>query len=198
MKQLNINELFDIAFGIKSVGVFKVDGQESKNGLSFNYSGVEVTDDINEASRMSYLGTPMIIPMTLKGKKYQVYNAKGEIEDRDFADFEMPAATLVNFRRAKIIAKTKALASSGTVKELYGFDDWQIDIRGFCLKDPSHPNAQSAKQQIKKLLEFEKIVDSIRVFGALFKEKGIDDIVIQQIDIIQLKCVSDQPIELFL
>lgn len=205
----NINTLFDIAFGIKSVGVFKIDQPQQENGLDFNFKGVELTDDLNVAQRMSHLGTPIVFPITFVGKSYQVYSEIGEIELRNLADFELPAATLVNFSRAKLISKTKALASNGTVKELYGFDDWRIDIRGLCLADPSHATAQTALEMEAKLREFEGVVDNISVVGSLFTAKDINSIVIEKLHITQLKgkpgvipfymqCTSDQPIELFL
>ncbi|PCI11866.1 MAG: hypothetical protein COB73_00745 [Flavobacteriaceae bacterium] len=217
----NINTLFDIAFGIKSVGVFKIDQPQSNDGALPHFSGIKestnfnitpdilTTTDIKEANRMSYLGTPIVFPMSFKGKSYQVYSKIGEIELRKLADFELPAATLVNFSRAKLISKTKALASNGTVKELYGFDDWRIDIRGLCLIDPSHATAKTALEMEAKLREFEAVVDNISVTGALFAAKGIDSIVIEKLSITQLKgkpgvipfymqCTSDQPIELFI
>ncbi len=149
----------------------------------------------------------IILPITLKGKQYQIFNEVGDVALKQFEDFEMPAATLVSFRRAKIITKTKALAAKGTVKEMYGFDDWRIDIRGFCLADPAHQTAKSAYEQKLRLYDFDNIVDSIQILGELFNDIDISNITIDELSFDQLKakpgvipfymrCSSDEPLEL--
>lgn len=210
MVNYNIAKLFEIAFGIKSIGSYKVDKiGEKPNAVDFNYSGVEVTDSLEYASRLSHLGTPMMVPIKFKGKGYQIYNDFGEIVIDKYEDFELPAATLVNFRRSKIISKTKASAASGRVKEIFAFDDWRIDIRGFCLADAAHKTAKSARSQKIKLSEFDKIVDSIKVVSELFDDFGITHLVIEEMQFNQLKgkpgiipfylkCSSDEPDNIFL
>lgn len=221
----NIAKLFEIAFGIRSISAYNVGdvgslpqdvkhqyqglNKESSNNNTFNYSGIEVVNQPHEASRLSHLGTPIILPITLKGKKYQVFDRMGNIVYRQYDDFELPSASLVTMRHAKIINKTKANAANGTVKEMYGFDDWKIEIRGFCLSDPSHQNAQTAYNQKLKLFEFDKIVDSISVISEVFNDLDISNIVIEELSFNQLKgkpgvipfhmkCVSDEPLELIL
>lgn len=210
MINYNIAQLFDIAFGIKSIGVYDVGQVNAKPyGVDFNYSGLEIVKSPHEAVRMSHLGTPIILPITLKGKKYQVFNDIGDVDLKEFEDFEMPAATLVSMRRAKISTRTKALAAKGTVKEMYGFDDWRIDIRGFCLEDPSHLTAKTAYDQKLKLYEYENIVDSIQVLSELFNDLDISNITIDELTFNQLKgkpgvipfymrSSSDEPLELIL
>jgi len=208
MINYNIAQLFNIAFGIKSIGVYDVGQVNAKpTDVNFNYSGLEIVKDPHESFRMSHLGTPIILPLYLAGGKYQVFNELGEVILQKFENFEMPSATLVSMRRAKIITKTKALAAKGTVKEMYGFDDWRIDIRGFCLTDPSHPTAKTAYKQKKTLATFENIVDSIPIYSELFDDVGINAITIDEINFNQLKgkpgvipfymrCSSDEPLEL--
>lgn len=183
MKDYNINELFDIAFGIKT------------------------TETFSGSTRLSSVGTNMIVPVIFKGKRYQVYNESGLIVKQAFEDFELPATTLVNFRRAKNITKTKASGSTGTVKELFGFDDWQINIRGFCLADLSHQTAKTAQEQKIRLNEFDAIIDSIQVVSELFDDLNVSHLVIEEVKFNQLKgkpgivpfhlkCISDEPSEL--
>lgn len=210
MANYNIAQLFEIAFGIKSVGAYKVDkvGEKPKD-VNFNYAGVEVTENLDYATKLSHLGTPMIVPILFKGKKYQIYNTFGEIVTDAFEDFNLPAATLVNFRRAKIMSKTKASASKNTVKELFAFDDWRIDIRGFCLADPSHKTAKTARDQKIQLYKFDDIVDSIQVVSEIFDDFDITNLVIEEMQFNQLKgkpgvipfylrCSSDEPETFFL
>jgi len=208
MKQYNVAQLFDVAFGIKNIAAYKVDGIDEKpKGSNFNYTGLELVEDVAEASRMSYLGTPIIYPVVFKGKKYQVFDKQGDVMLKNYEDFELPAATLLSFRRPKVITKTLARASQGSVKEIFGFNDWNIDVRGLCLADPSHAIAKTAVDQKIKLKEFDEIVDSIQVVGDLFNDLDISNIVIEDISFSQLKgkpgvipfhlrCTSDEPLEL--
>lgn len=208
--EYNIAELFNLAFGINEIGAYKINKiDESPKSVDFNYTGVSVTDSLDYATKLSSLGTPMIVPIKFKGKGYNVFNDFGEVVLDTYKDFYLPAATLVNFRRAKIISKTKASASKGTVKELFGFDDWKIDIRGFCLADASHTTAKTAREQKKQLNEWDAIVDSIQVVSELFHDFEIDNIVIEEIQFHQLKgkpgvipfslkCSSDEPSDRFL
>jgi len=210
MKDYNIATLFEIAFGIKNFAMYRPESVDSKpESPSFNYQGINIVEDVAEASRLSHLGTPILYPIKFKGSPYQFYTTSGELETFPVEDFELPAATLVNFRRAKILSQTTAVAGNGTVKELYGFNDWVIDIRGICLRDPSHPTAKTAYDQHLKLVEWDNIADSITVVGDLFADKDIGNLVIKEMDFKQVqgkpgvipffaRCISDQPIELFL
>ena len=203
-----VSELFDIAFGTKPI-VYRPEKEKQAEPSAITYQGMTITERLSEAVRVSYLGTPVVFPVTFIGSSYQVYNPSGNISRRSFATFELPPATLVSFRRAKIISKTKALAARGTVKEMYGFTDWSIDIRGLCLREPSHPQAEDPYEQMRRLIEFEQIADSIEVSGELFADRSIYRLVIEDMDTPQLKgkpgvlpfrlqCSSDEPLELLL
>lgn len=208
MRKYDVATLFEIAFGIKNYAVFNPEGVGTPpNPPGFNFKGIKVLDDVQEASRLSYMGTPIVFPIKFRGGEYNHYNTSGEITTFSIDDFELPAATLVNFRRAKIMNTTNALSNSGTVKEMYGFDDWIVDIRGLCLSDPGHPTAKTARDQHLKLYEFEKFADSIVVIGDLFSDKDIHHLVIKEIDFKQvqgkpgvipfyLRCVSDSTTDL--
>ena len=210
MADYNINTLFEIAFGVTNIATYRPRSVGSPaDGRKFLYKDVTVTDDDEEIGRMSYLGTPVVFPITFSGGKYQTYNNAGEITTEDFREFELPVATLVNFRRPKIIRKTKIPGSKGTVKELYGSDDWLIDIRGICLADPSHAWAKTAMQQHEALVNFDRIFDSINLSGVLFEKKSIHKLVIDDISFTQLpgkpkimpftiRASSDEPEELIL
>lgn len=221
----NIGELFGLAFGRSPITVSKTiltrlatggdllnrykvdtDGQDSPE-FSFEGISVQEVDPDIEIGRQSYLGTDIIYPIILKGGVYNRYNAQGEVESVSIDDFELPAITTSTFRRAKNISQTRRLAGSGTVKEMYGFDDWQIDIKGLCLRDPSHPSATTAWQQHLALLEFDNLADSVGVVGSIYNSKGIDAIVISEIFFgqipgkpgviaYQIRAVSDTPKEL--
>lgn len=188
------NTLLSEAFGIKNVVAYnpKIDATEDQ--------------DI-EISRLSYLGTPIVYPLTLKGKLYKQYDLSGKIVTKRLETFEMPAITLSTFRRGKILTETDIVGGNGSVIETYGFTSWNIDIRGLCLKDPAHPNAQTAYQQHLKILGFENVMDSIPVVSKLYNDKGIESIVIVDVELGQIegkpdvipffiRCIADEPVEL--
>lgn len=207
----DISLLYNAAFGL--VGRFITyplanAGVES-SGADIVFPGVEMVTR-EEAIQLSYLGTPILYPVTFKGGFYKKYNNKGEIIDKSMADFRLPLATLVDFQRTKIKQKTRVAGSNSSVTEMYGHDNWQIRIRGLCLDDPKHPQlAQSFLDQHARLLEFEELADSIDVEGDLFKEKSIYKLIINDINFPQLQgkpkvlpfemtCESDEPLELIL
>lgn len=208
--QYDIPTLFEIAFGVKGIYAYRsaeINRQQQPSAI--NYTGITVIESASEATRLSYLGTPILFPLKFTGATYNVYSPTGEMTTKALADFELPATTLVTFRRAKVISKTKALAAKGTVKELYGFSDWSIDIQGLCLNDPSHPQAKEAAAQLERLLEWEQVADSIEVTGLPFQVRDIYRLAIEEIDTPQVKgkpnvlpfylrCSSDEPLELIL
>ena len=81
------------------------------------------------------------------------------------------------------MSKTHISGRNGTIKEIYGLDDWQIRIRGLCLDTPQ----ESSRDQQKRLLEYENISESIGVIGKLFNDKKIDRISIEEMDFKQLE-----------
>ena len=103
-----VGELFDIAFGTKPA-IYRPSAESSREPSAISYQGMSVIENGPEATRLSYMGTPVLFPVTFIGGSYRVYTPPGSITRRSFGDFELPAATMVSFRRAKIISKTKAL-----------------------------------------------------------------------------------------
>jgi hypothetical protein len=219
-----LSEIFSLAFGVKSP-VFvpytiDLDRFLQKEGSNYNpnaatpasssatFPDVKVKLE-NEAEAMSWMGTPIVYPFTLQGGSYKKFKASGELEKVQMADFMMPAATLVDFTRAKAITKTPVLGSNGTVKELYSFEDWRIRVRGVCLNDSSRQMAKTAVEQKQQLLQWEQIAGSINVLGSLFLEKQIFAITINSASFTQLEgksdvipfefeCESDERLELIL
>ncbi|CDF80568.1 conserved hypothetical protein [Formosa agariphila KMM 3901] len=198
----DISQLFNAAFGVIPI-TYKVDNQAPNNGL-VNYQSIPVKT-YEAAKKMSWMGTPIMFPMKFKGGSYQYYKSTAVLAQKQLNDFELPPATMVDFRRAKNITKTQVLGSNGTVKEIYGFDDWQIRIRGLCLDTPN----QSAYEQHLSLLPWEGLADSIEVLGELFIDKSIYRITLEDVDFKQaqgkenvipfeITASSDEPLELVL
>ncbi|MGY0426009.1 MAG: DUF6046 domain-containing protein [Polaribacter sp.] len=195
----DIATLLSNAFGINTANFVLPNDAPQKGDAK--YASIPVREK-KEAKKMSWLGTPIIYPSVFKGSKYQQYK-NGVLELKSFKDFNIPPATLIDFRRAKNITKTRVLGNNGTVKEIYGFDDWQIRFRGLCLDTPQ----MSAYEQQQELLKWENLADSIEVIGELFKDKSIYRLVIEDISFRQpegkqniipfeIAAVSDEPLEL--
>jgi len=200
----DISKLFEAAFGmqlpfyiIPSVRVNANQGETYCPKIKMNKG--------EWRGRKTYLGTNFIMPTRFVGGEYYKYKPNGELTKTTLDDIVLPPVTLIDFRRAKNITKTDMLGSDGTVKEIYGFDDWIFTARGLALSRPGY----YAYQKIQDLLEFENLADSIEVSSFLFSEKNITRIVIENIEIGQLEgqpdtipftiqgC-SDNPIELVL
>lgn len=161
------------------------------NKEAFYYPKVTISNDNHKSAVISWMGTPVLFPITFKAdgldKPYKVYKPSGELESVEMQNFILPAATVTDFSRAKNIITTDVLGGNGTVKELFGFDDWQIRIRGICLDDPKRKYAPTAQEQKEALMKWERIAGSIKVEGSQFSEKNIFEIVIQSINISQLE-----------
>ena len=196
----DLSDLFARAFGHTT----SLYATPSAANASPSLSGVRVKQAL-QAKKMSWLGTPILSAVKFKRGTYQAYRANGELHSVERGDFSLPAAALIDFKRSKNLTQTPVLGDTGTVKEVFGFDNWHISIKGFCLDEPQ----QKAYEQLAALLEWEALAGGIEVSGELFTDKRIYKLVIQGISIPQiqgspgvipftLEAVSDQALELLL
>jgi len=127
----------------------------------------------------------------------------------NMASFPMPYATIVDFSRSMNCSKTKVLGVHGTVKEVYGLDDWKINIRGFCIADKSREGYKTVAEQVNALCKFRKVTEAVGVTGSIFNNKEIYSIVIDNISFnpiqgnssvvpFTIEATSDNPYELTL
>lgn len=196
----NISQLFKLAFGTNLPVYLTVPiGKEPAHTAEY---GSIRTVGREEAMRLSKLGTPIVFPMKFTAGSYKFYDYQSKIVEKQLSDFWLPPATMVDFSRVKNISRTDVIGGNGTVKEIYGFDDWQIRIRAVC-----HNDELSAREYEKRLIEWSEVIQSISVEGDLFGWKNIHNLVIESIDIrslegtpniipIELNCISDEPFEL--
>ena len=178
--KFNLSQLFGAAFGISSPIFITADTNVSiasgsdKYVTNLNdYKGVVFIEDYYEKEATSWMGTPILGLLTFKAGTYKIYSGKGELNDIELPDFILPPATLFSFRRAKNITKTNLLGSNGTVKEIFGFDDWVIDVKGLAVDTPE----SSARDQLRDLKVWEELASAIKVSGRLFGMKKIDAVV---------------------
>jgi len=170
------------------------------------FSGIQtVTPD--EAERLSSFGTPVMGSFALEAGEYNSYDRQGRMIKVRMEDFIMPEATIVEFSRDMVFTQTRTLGNTGTVKEIYGLDDWKINIRGIILNDRTGSNPRSAQEQEDELVRWRNICDSIGVIGGIFERKNIRRMVIESFSLqpvqgkwnvrpFEITACSDEAIEL--
>lgn len=206
-----IQDIFAEVFGVRVEKAYKPPTEERVPTMpAISYQGIEIVEDLEQAKEMSVLGTPILFPITFKEGSYMEYDLEGKITQKQMGNFRLPATAIADFRRAKIIGKTRGVGGGGSVKEIYDFDDWKITIRGFCVAEPRHPQGkETVQEQEQELLEWENLVESIKVEGVFFDMRNIHRINILEMPITTvrgkpsirpfvIKCESDKPFELIL
>ena len=200
----DISQLFNLAFSsIGDLARYDVSqGQPSKTIPAYpEIPAAEIT----ESNVVSHFGTPIMFPITFNGGNYKKYN-NGLIETIEMDSYRLPATTLTDIRRAKIIRKTRVSGGTGSIKELYGLDDYMIRIRGLII----HENPDTFPEaELQRIQEFGDLADSVSVSGGLFDLLKIYQIDINEVAYQQLKgypnvlpffirAESNEPIELIL
>lgn len=185
---INITNLFAEVFGISSP-IFIPYGRKLPPFKPEGWKDFQILKP-EEAEIKSCMGTPVLDSFAFSSGKYWKYDVKGNLVKFDMADFIMPYATLVEFSRQMNMTKTKVMGAFGTVKEIYGLDDWNITIRGFCLTDKTRTDQKTAEEQAHALVMWSQLADSIQVSGQLFVNKPVYAIVIEDF---QLAPVQGKP-----
>ena len=169
------------------------------------YVKPDIYSDTDGQRRYSQFETPVIgdfwaVPDDFQ---YKIYLG-GKLVETDFTEFEFPLASIVDFSKAKNIIKTPTIGSGGTVKEMFGFEDWKINIRGVIIDDPSRQAQRTITEQVSSLRRLNEIAGAIKVAGKIFEQKYIDHIVIENFTLssvqgkngmmqYEMECCSDEP-----
>lgn len=167
-----------------------------------DYRGIE-GKVIVQGDELSYLGTPIFQPITFLGGVYKQLGTgaqQGQVVQATYAGWTLPATATAEFKRGKEITKTSPNGASGSTKELWAFSDWDITIRGLLLD--GQPGFFPAGQ-LREMLGWEKVADSIEVSGEMFGFLGIKRLVIEDFNLgkvagmpnvipFQMQCVSDE------
>lgn len=201
-RRYEISQLMKLAFGGSSPVylTFPIGKQRQRDIV---YPSIEVKQsELKEAERLSRFGTPIIFPVQFEGGDYKEYDKNAKIIKRNHESFWFPPATMVDFSQSKNLTRTDVLGGNGSVKEIFGFQDWSIRIRTLCITDEL-----TAREYEERIIQWSKVTQSIKVIGELFGNKDVHNLVIEDIDIkslegspnvipIELSCSSDQPFEL--
>jgi Domain of unknown function (DUF6046) len=160
-----IPNIFLEAFGLQVTKSYNPEVSDGNpNDPNILYTGIEIIKDIETAKEISGLGTPIIYPIYFSAGTYKKYSLQGEIENAVMSDFRLPIASIVSFKKEKIVGVTKINGGNGTVKEIYGFDDFKVTINGFLIPDASQPQGfKKSLDQEKELLKWNNLASSIAV-----------------------------------
>lgn len=171
----NLSQLFSATFGINApIFITEPLPFDKRENANLDYNGIKTIDHYYDSEKSSSLGTPILGLLKFKAGEYQSYYSDGTLGLAKYQDFYLPASTLFFFRRSKNITKTNLLGSNGTIKEIFGFDDWIIDVKGLALDD----EASSAREKIMALEEWVDIAGAISIESKLFSTKKITNVVI--------------------
>ncbi len=184
------NNILDIWYAVNLLGdVFGVESPVylpyslgERYALSDADYKVEVVAD-EQYDRLSQFGTPIIGSFTVKGDTYKVYDKRtGMLEDKEYSSFEFPVASIVDFSRDKNVIVTPTIGSTGSVKEIFGLQDWRINIRGICMNDTSRKENVTAKEQQLALIALNEIAGALIIEkGSIFLDKQITKLVIESL-----------------
>jgi Domain of unknown function (DUF6046) len=134
---------------------------------------------IDEGTFKSNLNTPVQFPMWFQAGVYNIMTG-GEIAGVSFSEMYLPWTSVVSFSRSKRITKTYMSSQKSVVVEQYGFEPWDIKIKGFIIKG-NNKERTSVAEQVKDMQRFEEISDSIKVGGSVFEWLKISEVSIEKI-----------------
>ncbi|SHJ76098.1 hypothetical protein SAMN02745146_0098 [Hymenobacter daecheongensis DSM 21074] len=184
---------------------FQVPTEQQRTSPALDFAGIG-SAVIIQGDETSYLGTPIFQPIRFLAGNYQLLGTgarQGQVVLADYDEWRLPATATAEFRRAKILTKSSPNAAFGSAKELWAFEDWDITIRGIILHEK--PNVFPAGE-LREMLRWEQLVDSIAVGGQMFELLGIKRLVVESLNIgkvagmpnvvpFQMQCCSDEPLE---
>lgn len=207
---LFVTDIIRQIFGINSP-IYIPWGKE-KYYQAKEYSNIQyLPEEIDDAIATSSFGDriPVVGLIKFDAGEYNIYNKHtGAVEKAGYGDYTLPHSCIVEFSRNTNITKTNVLGSSGTVKEIYGLDDWQITIRGIAMTTRDG-NGETAQEQIEALVRWTNICDAIGVESSIFRRKEIYSIAIESFSEypvvgrwnavpFQINAISAAPIDLIL
>ncbi len=199
--QYNIAQLLKDAFGV--VG-FRSPSDIPRNTPFYVTGYNEIPPiEITETTAKSYLGTPIIMPVSFDAVTWtQIIN--GEKKERSLPQITLPPATLIDFTQPVIIEKTRIAGRNGSVKEYINLDDWSIRIRGIIVNGDSD---ELPEAEIKQIRDLKNCPVGIPILNRMAELLDIKNVMVEEVDFpalegypgaqpFTLNLVSDEPFEL--
>lgn len=151
-----------------------------------------VIETLEEAVEIAPSGAPIAFPMTFLGDTYKRYDKRGQLVDVVMPDFRLPVLVIASFSRKKLMQVTDMGSGRGSVKELDGHSDWNIELSGIITPEENHPqNITGYRDMLEHLAAWDDCMSSIEVSSDLLTALGIFRVVITDIDFGQIRGVSD-------
>lgn len=195
----DVGQLFQLAFGINPPVMFPYPlhvrhtdlpdytvSEEIATKPDASFQGIQVVEQKPVAGRKSQYGKPLLSPIQFVKGEYKQFDRYGVLQKVSMETFHLPATTMVDFSRSKVTP----LTFQNTIEpdaEMYGFNNWDIKIRGLCLADAAHPTHKTPQEQKEAILKWENLASGIYVAGKVFMEKSIFYMSIQKINITQIE-----------
>lgn len=143
----------------------------------------------------SILGTPV----------FDIIQVRDKIVSPEVS-YIFPATTSVKCSLKKDLVKTKITGNKkhGTVKELIGLDDWNIDIMGFIINYDNNDYPYDQVQELRKAVEApisllitSTLLNTLDIFEIVFEDLDLQDMPGHpNVQPFSIKVTSNEPIEL--
>lgn len=201
----NITILKSLAVQLGSRLVFRYRiGADDRQPAGQPYStGIE-TIAVRESEVMSLLGTPVAMPVRINSGRYTSRQKSGEVVSLEYPELLLPPTTLVEITRKKRIVRTSVNgASTGTVKEYIGTDDFEVRLTGMIV-------SQDDNMPVDYIQDFRAVMEApvaLSVTSELLQWFGIYNLVVDDYSIAlvegysnlvayQVRAMSDAPVEI--
>lgn len=183
-----IGKLLSDVFGVESPVYVPWFLERTYKSLPFpqvDQKSVILNNDFQESladNQPERMGLKVYGSFWLKGGKHLSFDSQGELVENEYNSLLMPLATMVDFSRNKTVTKTPMVGGAGSVKEIYGLEDWAISINGIILPDDYNPiTQQTVAEQMEAIQQFHEIAGAIDVEGWIFSQRNISRIVTESL-----------------
>lgn len=130
----------------------------------------------------SQLGLPVQEWMAFVGRDNYRKRVNGELQEVSLKGIYLPFTSVASFYRAKRETETW-MGGEDFVTEEFGHEPWNITIQGLILKDDQKlvTGESSVEDQVKALMAYADLADSIGVRGKMFELLKINEVKISNI-----------------
>jgi hypothetical protein len=146
-------------------------------------------EDDEDSEITSMLGTPVQFWMAFNGRDNFKKRSMGEIKEVSLSGMDLPYTSVATFTRSKRDTETYMSGQEGDIVEEYGFESWNIHVQGLILKNDKalSKGKSTVDDQVKELLTYEAVSDSIGVKGKMFELLNIHEVRIKTLTFPPLK-----------